>query len=314
MFKTEICTILGIEYPIFQGAMAWIADGNLAGNVSKSGGLGIIAGGGMPPEILRQEIRKVREITDKPFALNLMLMMQHVAEQIDVCIEEKVPVITTGAGNPGPFMAKLKDAGIKVIPIVPSVALAKRMERAGADALIVEGTEAGGHIGELTTMVLLPQVVDCVNIPVIGAGGIATGKQVLAAIALGAKGVQVGTRFIVAKECTVHQNYKESILKAKDRSTVVTGRSTGHPVRVIENKLAREFIKMENDGATTEEIERLGTGKLRLAVKDGDIENGSLMSGQVAAMINKEETCKEIIEDLVKSFEEELLKVSKIYL
>lgn len=306
MIKTEVCELLGIEYPIFQGAMAWIADGILAGHVSKAGGLGIIAGGGMPPEILRQEIRKAREITDKPFAVNLMLMMDFVGEQVKVCIEEKVPAITTGAGNPGPFMKDLKEAGIKVMPVVASVALAKRMEKIGADAVIAEGMESGGHVGEITTMALLPQIVDAVSIPVIGAGGVANGKQFLAALTLGAKGVQVGTRFIVAKECTVHQNYKDAILKAKDRSTVVTGIKTGHPVRVLENKLAKEFIRLEHGGASVEELEKLGAGKLRLAVKDGDADYGSIMSGQVAALVNKEETCQEIILDLMTSLDKEL--------
>lgn len=313
MITTEICSLLNIKYPIFQGAMAWIADGTLAGNVSKAGGLGIIAGGGMPVDILRQEIRKVKEITHKPFAVNLMLMMGEIKEQIKVCIEEGVPVVTTGAGNPGPFMKDLKDANIKVIPIVPSVALAKRMEKAGADALIVEGTEAGGHVGQLTTMALVPQVVDAVNIPVIAAGGIANGKQFAAALALGSKGIQVGTRFIVAKECTVHQNYKDMILKAKDRSTVVTGNSTGHPVRVISNKFAKEFMELESKGASNEELERFGSGKLRLAVKDGDVDGGSVMSGQVASMVNKEETCEEIILDLMNGVQAEFNKLKEAY-
>lgn len=306
MIKTEICDLLNIEFPIFQGAMAWIADGNLAGHVSKAGGLGIIAGGGMPIEILRAEIRKVKEITDKPFAVNLMLMMDLVKEQIQVCIEEKVPVVTTGAGNPGPYMKELKEAGIKVIPIVPSVALAKRMEKGGADALIVEGAEAGGHVGDVTTMVLLPQIVNAVNLPVIGAGGIAGGKQFAAALALGAKGIQVGTRFLVAKECNVHENYKKAILSAKDRSTVLTGRKTGHPVRVISNKLSKEFIKMEHEGASIEELESMGAGKLKLAAVDGDSKNGSIMAGQVAAMVCEEETCKEIIKDLMVGVELEI--------
>ncbi|BDU50379.1 2-nitropropane dioxygenase [Haliovirga abyssi] len=314
MIKTEICDLLKIKYPIFQGAMAWIAEGNLAGHVSKAGGLGIIAGGGMPSELLREEIRKVRKITDNPFAVNLMLMMDNVEKQIEVCIEEKVPVVTTGAGNPGAFIKKLKKAKIKVIPIVPSVALAKRMEKSGADAIIVEGVEAGGHVGELTTMALLPQITAAVDIPVIGAGGIATGKQFVAALALGAKGVQVGTRFLIAEECTVHENYKKAILKAKDRSTVVTGRKTGHPVRIINNKLAKEFIKLEESGASNEELEKMGAGRLRAAAKDGDINFGSVMSGQVAAMVNKEETCEDIILDLINSAENELNNLKNLYL
>ncbi|MGM0508799.1 MAG: enoyl-[acyl-carrier-protein] reductase FabK [Fusobacteriota bacterium] len=309
--NTRLCNLLDIEFPIFQGAMAWIADGNLAGHVSKAGGLGIIAGGGMPPELLRKEVKIAKEITDKPFAVNLMLMMDHVKEQIEVCIEEGVQVVTTGAGNPGPYMKKLKGAGIKVIPIVPSVALAKRMQRSGADAIIVEGMEAGGHVGNLTTMALLPQVVEAVKIPVIGAGGIATGKQFLAAMALGADGVQVGTRFIVAKECTVHPEYKKEILKARDRSTVVTGHKTGHPVRIIKNKLARQFIKMEEEGASVEELEKLGSGKLRLAARDGDTDQGNVMSGQVAAMVKKEETSEEIIQDFMNGLKEEMKILQK---
>lgn len=305
MKNNQICKLLGIKYPILQGAMAWIANGNLAGHVSKNGGLGIIAGGGMPCDILRAEIKKVKSITSNPFGVNLMLMMADVEKQIDICIEEKVPVVTTGAGNPGPYMEKLKNAGIKVIPVIPSVALAKRMEKIGADAVIAEGMEGGGHIGSLTTMALLPQVVEAVNIPVIAAGGIASGKQFLAALSMGASGIQVGTRFIVAEECTVHQNYKNSILKAKDRSTVVTGNYTGHPVRVIDNKFAKLILEKEAQGVPKEEIEQLGTGKLRLAVVDGDVDNGSVMAGQVASMVNETATTKEILEFLMNDLEKE---------
>ena len=313
MFKSEICGLLNIKYPIFQGAMAWIADGNLAGHVSKAGGLGIIAGGGMPPEVLREEIKTAKGITENPFGVNLMLMMENVAEQVDVCIEEGVAVVTTGAGNPGPYMGKLKEAGIKVIPVVPSVALAKRMEKLGADAVIAEGTEAGGHIGQLTTMALVPQIVEAVNLPVIAAGGVAGGKQFAAAIALGAKGVQVGTRFIVAYECTAHENYKEAILKAKDRSTVSTGTTTGHPVRVLNNKLAKEILRLESQGADPVEIENLGKGKLKLAVKDGDVELGSVMAGQVAAMVCKIESCEEIIKDLMAGLETEINQLKTLF-
>lgn len=314
MIKTKICDMLNIEFPIFQGAMAWIADGTLAGSVSEAGGLGIIAGGGMPAELLREEIKTAKSITKKPFGINLMLMMEHVEAQIQVCIEEKVQVVTTGAGNPGPYMKELKENNIKVIPIVPSVALAKRMERGGADAVIVEGMEAGGHIGELTTMALVPQVVEAVSIPVIGAGGIAGGKQFAAALALGVEGIQVGTRFLVAKECGVHDNYKKAVIKARDRSTVVTGKKTGHPVRIIHNKLAKDFIRMENEGASVEEIENFGAGKLKMAAKDGDADNGSIMAGQVAAMIKKEETCSEILIDLMTTVKEELISLSNKYL
>ena len=311
MENNKICKLLGIKYPIFQGAMAWIANGNLAGHVSRDGGLGIIAGGGMPVDILREEIRKVKAITSNPFGVNLMLMMADVEKQIDVCIEEGVPVVTTGAGNPGPYMEKLKAAGIKVIPVVASVALAKRMEKIGADAVIAEGMEGGGHIGTITTMSLVPQVVEAVNIPVVAAGGIAGGKQFLAALSLGAEGIQVGTKFIVAEECTVHENYKKAILKAKDRSTVATGNYTGHPVRVIENKFAKQILEMEKVGTPKEEIEKLGTGKLRLAVVDGDVDNGSVMAGQVAAMVNKPMTTKEILEGFMQELAEEKEKLAE---
>lgn len=311
MENNKICKLLGIKYPIFQGAMAWIANGNLAGHVSKDGGLGIIAGGGMPVDILREEIRKVKSITSNPFGVNLMLMMADVEKQIEVCIEEGVPVVTTGAGNPGPYMERLKAAGIKVIPVVASVALAKRMEKIGADAVIAEGMEGGGHIGTLTTMSLVPQVVEVVNIPVIAAGGIAGGKQFLAALSLGAEGIQVGTKFLVANECTVHENYKKVILKAKDRSTVSTGNYTGHPVRVIENKFAKQILEMEKVGTPKEEIEKLGTGRLRLAVVDGDVENGSVMAGQVAAMVNEPMSTKEILEGFMRELEEEKVKLAE---
>lgn len=311
MENNKICKLLGIKYPIFQGAMAWIANGNLAGHVSKDGGLGIIAGGGMPVDILREEIRKVKSITSNPFGVNLMLMMADVEKQIEVCVEEGVPVVTTGAGNPGPYMERLKAAGIKVIPVVASVALAKRMEKIGADAVIAEGMEGGGHIGTLTTMSLVPQVVEAVNIPVIAAGGIAGGKQFLAALSLGAEGIQVGTKFLVANECTVHENYKKVILKAKDRSTVSTGNYTGHPVRVIENKFAKQILEMEKVGTPKEEIEKLGTGRLRLAVVDGDVENGSVMAGQVAAMVNEPMSTKEILEGFMRELEEEKVKLAE---
>lgn len=311
MENNKICKLLGIKYPIFQGAMAWIANGNLAGHVSKDGGLGIIAGGGMPVDILREEIRKVKSITSNPFGVNLMLMMADVEKQIEVCIEEGVPVVTTGAGNPGPYMERLKAAVIKVIPVVASVALAKRMEKIGADAVIAEGMEGGGHIGTLTTMSLVPQVVEAVNIPVIAAGGIAGGKQFLAALSLGAEGIQVGTKFLVANECTVHENYKKVILKAKDRSTVSTGNYTGHPVRVIENKFAKQILEMEKVGTPKEEIEKLGTGRLRLAVVDGDVENGSVMAGQVAAMVNEPMSTKEILEGFMRELEEEKVKLAE---
>ena len=313
MKDNRVCSLLGIKYPIIQGAMAWIADGNLAGHVSKEGGLGIIAGGGMPIDILRNEIKKAKAITSNPFGVNLMLMMPNIEEQIDVCIEEGVKVVTTGAGNPGVYMEKLKAAGIKVIPVVASVALAKRMEKIGADAVVAEGMEAGGHIGEITTMALVPQIAEAVSIPVIAAGGIGGGKQFLAAFALGAEGVQVGTKFLVADECNVHDNYKEAIIKAKDRSTVATGNYTGHPVRVINNKLAKEMLEMEKHGASVEELEKLGTGKLRLAAVEGDVKEGSVMSGQIASMVTKRESVKDIIEGLMRDLETEKENLFKYF-
>ena len=299
MKNNRVCEILGIKYPIFQGAMAWISGGELAGAVSRDGGLGIIAGGGMEPDLLRENIRKAKAITSNPFGVNLMLMRPDVEEQINVCIEEGVKVITTGAGNPGAFLDKLKAANIKVIPVIPTVKLAERMEKIGADAIIVEGMESGGHVGSITTMALLPQIVNAVNIPVIAAGGIASGKQFLAALSMGAEAIQCGTIFLTAKECLIHQNYKNAILKAKDRSTVTTGNFTGHPVRVIETKLAKEMLELEKNGAPKEKIEELGRGSLRNAVVEGDVENGSVMAGQVAAMVNEERTTKEILEYLV---------------
>lgn len=306
----EVCQILGTKYPIIQGAMARIAESSLAAAVSNGGGLGIIASGGYDADWLRNEIRKVRELTDKPFGVNLMLLMPNIDELIQVVCEEKVPVVTTGAGNPGKYMKTLKDAGVKVIPVVASVALAIRVERAGADAVIAEGTEAGGHIGEITTMALTPQVVDAVSIPVIAAGGIADGRGIAAVYMLGAKGIQVGTRFVVAKECIVSQNYKDAIIKAKDTDTCATGRSTGHPIRVIKNKLAREILAIEKTSSSGEEaqaaIDKVGIGALSAAVFDGDVEHGSVMSGQIAGIINKEQPAAEIIQEM---FEE----AKKIY-
>lgn len=306
MKKTDrLCEMFGIEYPIFQGAMAWIANGNLAGSVSRDGGLGIIAGGGMPGDVLRAEIRKAKAIAGKkPIGVNLMLMSDNIEEQVNICVEEKVEVVTTGAGNPGIYIETLKAAGIKVCPVVASVTLAKRMEKIGVNAVIAEGMEGGGHIGSISTMSLLPQIVDAVNIPVICAGGVASGRQMLAALAMGASGVQCGTIFIVAKECQAHENYKKAVLKAKDRSTVSTGNYTGHPVRVLENKFAKEILEMEKSGASKEEIEAKGTGKLRLAVVDGDVNAGSVMAGQVAAMVQEEKSTKEILTTLMKELEE----------
>ena len=302
MDNNRICKVLGIKYPILQGGMAWIADASLAAAVSEAGGLGIITGTA-PIEWLRAEIRKVKKLTDKPFGVNVMLMTPHAAEVAKLVCEEKVPVVTTGAGSPGKYMEMWKENGVKVVPVVASVALAKRMEKLGADAVVAEGCESGGHIGQLTTMTLVPQVVDAVNIPVLAAGGIADGRGMAAGFMLGAEGVQMGTRFLVAKECTVHENYKEKVLKAKDIDTEVTGNSTGHPVRCLRNKMSRVYKKLEKEGASAEKLEELGTGALRKAVVDGDIDNGSVMAGQIAGLVNKEQTAKEIIEEIMKEFE-----------
>ncbi|MGF0107806.1 MULTISPECIES: enoyl-[acyl-carrier-protein] reductase FabK [unclassified Clostridium] len=299
----NICSLLNIKYPIFQGGMAWVSDSSLAAAVSNAGGLGIIAGGNAPASFVREEIIKAKELTDKPFGVNIMLLSENADELSDIVIEEGVKVVTTGAGNPGKYIEKWKKAGIRVIPVVASVALAKRMERAGADAIIAEGCEAGGHIGKLTTMVLLPQVVDSVNIPVIAAGGIGDGRGVAAAFILGAKGVQLGTRFLVANECTIHDNYKEAVINAKDIDTVVTGRPTGHPVQVIKNKLAREYINLEKKNVSLEEIEELGRGALKKAVKDGDMENGSIMAGQISGLVRKKQSARDIIEEIFFEYE-----------
>ena len=302
--KKDICGILGIKYPIFQGGMAWVSESTLAAAVSNAGGLGIIAGANAPASHIRDEIRKAKKLTDKPFGLNIMLLSDNADELADIAIEEGVKVITTGAGNPGKFMDKWKKASIVVIPVVASVALAKRMERYGADAVIAEGCESGGHVGKLTTMALLPQVVDAVNIPVIGAGGIGDGRGIAAAFALGASGIQVGTRFLVSEECQIHDNYKKAVIKSKDIDTVVTGRCTGHPVQVLKNKLAKEYLKLESDNASIEALEELGRGALKKAVVDGDIENGSLMAGQISGMVKKVQSVKEIIEEMFNEYEE----------
>ncbi len=312
MFKTRICKILNIEYPIIQGGMAWVATAELAAAVSEAGGLGMIGAGNAPGEVVEREILKIKKMTNKPFGVNIMLLSPFVDEVVDIVCKYGVSVVTTGAGNPGRFMEKFKNIGTKVIPVIPSVALAKRMEALGADALVVEGTEAGGHIGELTTMALTPQVVDAVSIPVIAAGGIGDGRGLLAALSLGAEGVQMGTRFVCAEECIAHINYKQKIIDAKDRDAVVTARVTGHPVRVLKNKLARDFNKLEKDGVTAEEIEKLGQGKLKIAVIDGEVENGSVMAGQIAGMVSKIQPCKEIIEEIILDAQKQLAFVSKL--
>lgn len=302
--KKDICSILGIKYPIFQGGMAWVSESTLVAAVSNAGGLGIIAGANAPASHIRDQIRKTKELTNKPFGLNIMLLSENADELSDMAIEEGIKVITTGAGNPGKYMEKWKSAGIVVIPVVASVALAKRMERCGADAVIAEGCESGGHVGKLTTMALLPQVVDAVNIPVIGAGGIGDGRGITAAFALGASGVQVGTRFLASEECQIHENYKNAVIKSKDIDTVVTGRCTGHPVQVLKNKLAKEYLKLEGNNATANELEELGKGALKKAVVDGDVENGSLMAGQISGMVKKIQSVKEIIEEMFNEYEE----------
>ena len=296
--RTRLTELLGIEHPIIQGGMAWTATAELAAAVSNAGGLGIIGAGHMPTDVLRTEIRNAKSLTDRPFGVNLMLLTPHIDDIVDMVLDEGVAMVTTGAGNPGKYMAGLKDRGIKVLCVVPSVALAKRMESIGADAVIGEGMEAGGHIGELTTMVLTPQLADAIEIPVVAAGGIADGRQVAAAFALGAEGVQVGTRFMCAEECTIHPDVKAEVLKARDRDTVVTGRSTGHPVRVIKNKLARQIMELDRDNKA-EEIEALGSGKLALAMRQGDIEMGSLMAGQVAAMVCEIQPAAQIVDEMI---------------
>lgn len=312
MFYTRVCEILGIKYPILQGGMAWAATYELAQGVSNAGGLGVIAAGNAPKEIVKKEIENIRKKTDKPFGVNIMLMSPFAEDIVDLVCEERVPVVTTGAGNPGKYMEKFKKAGIKVIPVVPTVALARRLEREGADALIVEGTEAGGHIGELTTMAIVPQVADAVDIPVIAAGGIADGRGFLAALSLGAEGVQMGTRFVCSTECIAHDNYKERIIKAKDREAIVTGRSTGYPVRVLKNKFTREYLELEKKGVSFEELEKLGAGRLRLAVMEGDMDNGSVMAGQISGLIKDIKTCEEIISNIIEEAEENLNRLNKL--
>lgn len=297
-----ITELLNIKYPIIQGGMAWIADASLAVGVSEAGGLGIISGVG-PTEVVRAQIRKAKELTDKPFGVNIMLMQDNADEIARLVCDEKVLVVTTGAGSPGKYIEMWKSHGIKVIPVVPSVAIAKRMEKFGADAVIAEGMESGGHIGQTTTMSLVPQVVDAVNIPVIAAGGIGDGRGIAASFMLGAVGVQMGTRFLVSNECNVHKNYKEKVLKAKDIETEVTGNSTSHPVRVLRNKLTREYIKLEKSNSNSEKLESLTRGALRKAVIEGDTENGSVMAGQIAGLVKKEQSCKEIIEELMTEFD-----------
>ena len=301
--KTRVTELLGIEYPIIQGGMAWVAEHNLAAAVSEAGGFGLIGAASAPAEVVREEIRKAKALTDKPFGVNIMLLSPHADEVAKVVAEEGVKAVTTGAGNPEKYMELWKNAGIKVIPVVASVALARRMERYGADAAVAEGMESGGHIGAQTTMTLVPQVVDAVEIPVIAAGGIGDGRGFAAAMMLGAEAVQMGTRFVVAEESIVHTNYKERVIKAKDIDSEVTGMSTGHPVRCLRNKMTREYIKLEHSGASFEELEYLTLGSLRKAVMEGDVIDGTVMAGQIAGLIKKEQTCKEMIEEIMQEAE-----------
>ena len=301
--KTRITDLLGIEYPIIQGGMAWVAEHHLAAAVSEAGGFGLIGAASAPAEIVREEIRKAKALTDKPLGVNIMLLNPNSEEVAKVVVEEGVKAVTTGAGNPEKFIPMFKEAGIKVIPVVASVAMAKRMERYGADAVVAEGMEAGGHIGSQTTMALIPQVVDAVDIPVIAAGGIGDGRGFAAVTMLGAEAVQMGTRFVVADESIVHDNYKDRIVKAKDIDTVVTGLSTGHPIRVLRNQMTKEYLKLEESGAPFEELEKLTLGALRKAVMDGDIKNGSVMAGQIAGLVHKRQSCKEIIEEIMREAE-----------
>jgi enoyl-[acyl-carrier protein] reductase II len=300
----KVNELLGIKYPLIQGGMANIATGEFAASVSNAGALGLIGAGGMDSETLKKNIAICRTLTDKPFGVNIMLMNPYAEEMAQIVIDENIKIVTTGAGNPGKYMEKWKAAGILVLPVVPSVALAKRMERNGADAVIVEGTEAGGHIGELTTMALVPQVVEAISIPVIAAGGIASGKQLLAAYALGASGVQVGTCLLASEECPIHESYKQAIIKAKDTDTMVTGRIGGTPVRSIKNKMTKAYLKREKEGASVEELETYTLGSLRKAVYDGDTENGSLMAGQVTGLVKEILPVKTIIENMFKECQE----------
>lgn len=301
--KTKVTELLQIEYPIIQGGMAWVAEHHLAAAVSEAGGFGLIGAASAPPEIVREEIRKAKELTDKPFGVNIMLLNPNADEVAKIVVEEGIQAVTTGAGNPEKYMPMWKEAGVKVIPVVASVAMAKRMERYGADAVVAEGMEAGGHIGNQTTMALIPQIVDAVNIPVIAAGGIGDGRGVAASFMLGAEGVQMGTRFVVADESIVHDNYKDRIVKAKDIDSVVTGQSTGHPVRCLRNQMTKEYIKKEQEGVPFEELERMTLGSLRKAVMDGDILNGTVMAGQIAGLVSKRQSCEEILQEIMTEAE-----------
>ncbi len=306
--RTALCELLGIKYPIIQGGMAWLGTWELASAVSEAGGLGFIGAGNAPPEWVREQIHLTKERTSKPFGVNIMLMSPFLDEVIQTVLEEDVPIVSLGGGNPGVYIPRFKEAGIKVMPVISSVALAKRLERLGVEAIVAEGMESGGHIGDTSTMALVPQVVDAVSIPVVAAGGIGDGRGLAAALVLGAQGVQMGTRFICSTECIAHPSFKEKILAAGDRATVVTGESTGHPVRVLKNKFAHQFQLLEKSGASKEELEKFGEGKLRLGVIEGDLENGSLMAGQIGGLVKEIKPVKEIIQQIVAEAESVLAK------
>lgn len=303
MIKTAVCDVLGIEHPVVQGGMAWVGTWELVSAVSEAGGLGIIGSGNAPPQWVREQIKQVRERTNKPFGVNVMLLSPFVEEVISVAIEEKVPIVALGGGNPGTYIPRLKKVGVKVMPVISSVALAKRAERLGAEVVVAEGMESGGHIGDITTMALIPQVISAVKLPVIAAGGIADGRGLVAALALGAQGIQMGTRFICSTECIAHSSFKEKMLQAHDRATFVTGESTGHPVRVLKNKMSRQFLKMEKEGVSKEELERFGEGRLRSGLIEGDLENGSLMAGQIAGLVKAIKPAGEIIGEVLTEAE-----------
>lgn len=308
MIHTRLCDLLGIEHPILQGGMAWVATAELSAAVSEAGGLGILGGGNAPPDYVRRQIQELRRLTSRPFGVNLPLFSEHADAVLDVCIQEQVPIVTTGAGNPGPAIKRLKEHGIIVIPVIASVALARRLERAGADAIIAEGMESGGHIGDVATLPLVEQVVQAVEVPVIAAGGLATGRGLAAAMVLGADGIQMGTRFICCDECTAHQNYKNRIIQAGDRSTMVSGELLGHPVRALRNPMSRRFSELEQKGATEEEIIAFGTGALRRAAQEGDWESGTFMAGQSAGLVNDIKSARQIILDTVAIAEEALIR------
>ncbi|MGC9360306.1 MAG: enoyl-[acyl-carrier-protein] reductase FabK [Anaerolineae bacterium] len=311
MLTTPLTELLGIRHPVIQGGMAWVATWELAVAVSEAGALGLYGAGNAPPDLVRDQVRQIKQRTDRPFGLNIPLFSPFVDEVLSICVDERVPVVTTGAGNPAPYMEMLKSAGIKVIPVVASAALAKRLERAGADAIIAEGAESGGHIGEVSTLALVPAVVDAVEIPVIAAGGIADGRGLAAALALGAAGVQMGTRFICTDECIAHANYKQAIVRASERSTIVTGISVGHPVRCLKNPMAREFEELEKSGASDEEIFAFGTGRLRMAAMEGDLTRGSLMAGQVSGLVHDVVPARVVVERVTRQAEETLVALGR---